>query len=171
MSLWFPANINVTAAGDETKDLELTNQWYANQHYIISNLMLPCDLSNVLLYKWKERSDCYWSLSPKKSPGHSPVNLQKLKCPILHSSATSPWIWKKILMFFFSFVCFSLFAPAVIAVAAPARFSTGKMTFFFFSYFYLHYCKIFIPKLYVNAVYQRSIHLYAHEPALSNPLI
>lgn len=49
MSLGFPAILNVTAASDKTKDLELTNQCYANQRYIISNLLLPCVLSNVLL--------------------------------------------------------------------------------------------------------------------------
>lgn len=48
MSLWFPAIINVTAASDETKDLDLTKQWYANQRYIIFNLILPRDPSNVL---------------------------------------------------------------------------------------------------------------------------
>lgn len=150
MSLWFPAILNVTATSDETKDLRLTNQWYANQRYIISNLMLPCDLS-APVYKWKERSDCYWSLSPKSLSQSWPFTGESAEIEMsnftfkCHKSLNI----KKMLIFLFLLSVFPVCAPAVIAVAAPARFSTGKMTFLFLflPLLPIDYCEIFIPKL------------------------
>lgn len=51
-------------------------------------------------------------------------------------------------MFLFLLSVFPVCAPALIAVATTARFSTGKMTFLFLFLLLLpiDYCEIFIPK-------------------------
>lgn len=69
------------------------------------------------------------------------VDLQEQKLAIAHLSAAGLWM----LMFFSSFVCFPLIVPSVIATAAPACFSTGKLLFFSFSYFSPDYCATFLP--------------------------
>lgn len=112
VSLWFPADINVTAASDETKDLELTKQWHANQRYIISTLMLPCDLSNVLLCTNERRDPTAAEARPRRTVtavhwwigrnGNVQFELQVLR---------GLWIWKEMLMFFFLLSVFPYLLP------------------------------------------------------------